>query len=274
MATAQASLAYTEKAQSLVIVQHTAGAVSGVEVAEAEQSVEAQRANLATLAQQLVQYQSALTVLLAGSPLPDSDEPHALPDVTLPAVRAGLPAELLARRPDLKAADLRLRESLVTVDAVRASFYPDLELTASGGGASRQLAQVLSHTTGIAAAALSLPFLDFPRNRLNLKVSQASYDIAVLTFKQTLLQALADTDTALSNRTQLAVQGQSLAASLNAAKTAEALYAVRYRSGSVALRIWLDAQESLRQAQLAYDDNRLSQVINQSTLYQALGGGA
>jgi outer membrane protein TolC len=87
------------------------------------------------------------------------------------------------------------------------------------------------------------------------------------------LQALADTDNALSNRTQLAEQGASQAASLDAARKAEALYAIRYRTGSVALRVWLDAQQSLRQSQLSYDNNRLSQLINQSTLYQALGGG-
>ena len=94
-----------------------------------------------------------------------------------------------------------------------------------------------------------------------------------MTFKTTLLQALADTDNALSNRTQLAVQGQSLADSLAAARKAEALYDVRYRTGSVALRIWLDAQQSARQAQLSYDNNRLDQLLNQSVLYQALGGG-
>ena len=76
---------------------------------------------------------------------------------------------------------------------------------------------------------------------------------------------LADTD--------MVAQGESLARSLASAREAEKLYAVRYRTGSVALRVWLDAQQSARQAQLGYDNNRLQQLINQSVLYQALGGG-
>lgn len=269
----QQSLDYAIKVRDLITVQHNAGAVSGVETAEADQSVNTQQANLASLQQQLVEDRSALTVLLGGDAWPESNEPQALPDTSLPDVRAGLPAELLSRRPDLRAAEDRLRESLADVDIAKKSLYPGLNLTASGGASSSELGSLFRNPTGTVAAALSLPFLDFPRLNLNVKATQKSYDIAVLTFKTTLLQALADTDNALSNRTQLAVQGQSLADSLAAARKAEALYDVRYRTGSVALRIWLDAQQSARQAQLSYDNNRLDQLLNQSLLYQALGGG-
>ena len=273
IATAEASLAYARKVQDLVDVQHRAGAVSGVEVAEAQQSVNSQTANLASLQQQLVEDRSALTVVLGSVPLAEGEEPQTLSDTPLPEVRAGVPAELLGRRPDLRAAELRLRESLATVDETRADIYPQLSLTASGGGASDELGSVLSNATGNVGAALTLPFLDFPRKNLAIKVSKDQYQANVLGFKTTLLQAMADTDNALSNRTQLATQGVALQRTLQDAKTAEALYAVRYRAGSVPLRTWLDAQESLRQAQLQVDNNRLQQRLNQSTLYQALGGG-
>jgi NodT family efflux transporter outer membrane factor (OMF) lipoprotein len=267
------NLASAIKVRDLVTIQHDAGAVSGVEVAEADQSVNSQRASLSGLQQQLVEYRSAVTVLLGGTPWPETSEPQSLPDIPLPEVRAGVPAELLSRRPDLRAAELRLRETLADVDIAKTAFYPGLSLTASGGASSSELGSLFNNPTGSIGAALSLPFLDFPRLSRNVEISQKSYDIAVLNFKTTLLQALADTDNALSNRTQLAEQGASQAASLGAARKAEALYAIRYRTGSVALRIWLDAQQSLRQSQLSYDNNRLSQLINQSTLYQALGGG-
>ena len=268
------NLAYAIKVRDLVTIQHDAGAVSGVERAEADQSVNSQRASLSDLQQQLVEYRSSLTVLLGGTPLPETSEPQALPDTPLPEVRAGVPAELLSRRPDLRAAELRLRETLADVDIARTAFYPGLSLTASGGASSSELSNLFRNPTGSLAASLSLPFLDFPRLSRNVKISQKAYDIAALNFKTTLLQALADTDNALSNRTQLAQQGEAQRASLEAARQAEALYALRYRTGSVALRVWLDAQQSLRAAQLSYDNNRLSQLISQSTLYQALGGGA
>jgi NodT family efflux transporter outer membrane factor (OMF) lipoprotein len=267
------NLAYARKVLDLVTIQHKAGAVSGVEVSESEQSVNSQIASLADLQQQLVEYRSSLTVLLGGDPWPQTSEPQVLPDTPLPDVRAGLPAELLGRRPDLRAAEWRLRETLADVDIARTSLYPGLNLTASGGASSSELGALFRNPTGSLAASLSLPFLDFPRLNRNVKISEKTYDIAVLTFKTTLLQAFADTDNALSARTQLARQAEAQAASLAAARKAESLYAVRYRTGSVALRIWLDAQQSLRQEQLSYDNNRLSQLINQSTLYQALGGG-
>ena len=269
----EASLAYAQKVLDLVNVQHAAGAVSGVEAAEAQQSVNSQTAGLASLQQQLVEDRSALTVILGGAAMTESDEPQSLPDTPLPEVRAGVPAELLSRRPDLQAAEARLRASLAGVDATRGDIYPALSLTASGGGASDELGSVLSHATGNIGAALSLPFLDFPRRNLAIKVSKEQYQVDVLGFKTTLLQAMADTDNALSNRTQLVAQGDALQKTLADAKTAEALYAVRYRTGSVPLRTWLDAQESLRQTQLSVDNNRLQQLLNQSTLYQALGGG-
>ncbi len=273
IAVGEQNLDYAIKVRDLVTIQHNAGAVSGVEVAEADQSVNSQRASLSDLQQQLVEYRSAVTVLLGGNPWPEASEPQSLPDIPLPEVRAGVPTELLARRPDLRAAELRLRETLADVDIAKTAFYPGLSLTASGGASSSELGSLFKNPTGSIGAALSLPFLDFPRLSRNVKISQKSYDIAVLNFKTTLLQALADTDNALSSRTQLAQQGESQAASLEAARKAEALYAIRYRTGSVALRVWLDAQQSLRSSQLSYNNNRLSQLINQSTLYQALGGG-
>ena len=273
IAVGEQNLAYAFKVRDLVTIQHTAGAVSGVELAEADQSVNSQRASLSDLQQQLVEYRSAMTVLRGGDPWPETSEPQSLPDTPLPEVHAGVPAELLGRRPDLRAAELRLRETLADVDIARTALYPGLSLTASGGASSSELGSLFNNPTGSIGAALSLPFLDFPRLSRNVKISQKSYDIAVLNFKTTLLQALADADNALSNRTQLAQQGAAQAASLEAARKAETLYALRYRTGAVALRVWLDAQQSLRQSQLSYDNNRLSQLINQSTLYQVLGGG-
>ena len=272
IATAQQSLDYARTVQRLVDVQHAAGSVSGVEVAEADQSVKSQEASLSDLEQSLIEDRAALTVLLGGEAWPQGDEPQALPDLPLPEARAGVPAELLSRRPDLRAAELRLREQLADVDIARTAFYPGLSLTGSGGASSSDLGSLFSHPTGTLAAALSLPFLDYPRLKLSEKATKQSYGIAALNFKTTLLQALADTDNALSSRTQLAAQGRSLAASLDDAERAERLYAIQYRTGSVALRVWLDAQQSARSARLSYDNNRLQQLINQSVLYQALGG--
>src|SRR5690606_34156558 len=179
---------------------------------------------------------------------------------------------LLGRRPDLRAAELRLRGALAGVDAAKASLYPTLDLTGSLGGASASLTNLLANPVGVLGAGITLPFLAWNQAQLNIGVSEADYEIAVVNFRQTLLSAFTDVDNALSARARLVEQGRSLAASFAAARKAEELYAVRYRAGAVPLRTWLDAQEAARSAENALAQNRQQQFAAQVALYETLGG--
>ena len=109
---------------------------------------------------------------------------------------------------------------------------------------------------------------------LNIQVAQAQRDQAVVNFRQTLYTALGDVDNALSAHQQYRQQAVLLQQALDAATQAERLYEVRYRAGSVALRPWLDAQDSRRTAEIAVAENRLNQYVNHATLVLALGGSA
>ena len=199
--------------------------------------------------------------------------PTRLPETALPLVAAGVPAELLARRPDLRAAEARLRNVLASGDATRASYYPALTLTGQLGTSSSALLSLLSNPVAALGAGLSLPFLRAREMQLSGELASAQYAEAVTNFRQTLYTALADVENALSARTQLAVQGEQLALQLTAAREAERLYEVRYRTGAAALRLWLDAQERRRSAELAQQQNRLDQRNALATLYRVLGGG-
>ncbi|MCH1998827.1 TolC family protein, partial [Achromobacter xylosoxidans] len=106
------SIAYARKTQELVRAQYAAGGASALEVAEAEQTVASQQAAHALLVQQRVEYVNALAILFDGPPDRTMADPQRLPQYPLPQAREGVPAELLGRRPDLRAAELRLRESL------------------------------------------------------------------------------------------------------------------------------------------------------------------
>jgi outer membrane protein TolC len=225
------------------------------------------------LLQSRVETRLALGLLRDGRTWPSADEPQALP-VSLPAIEAGLPAQQLARRPDLRAAEMRLRGMLASHDANRLSFYPSISLTGSYGGSSTSLSRVLADPAGALAAALALPFLQANQMRLSTQISEAQYEEARLDFRQTLWRALNEVESALSARTQLAAQAVELEASLEAASTAERLYEARYRAGAATLRAWLDAQERRRQAQLSLEQNRYDQLANLVALYLALGGGA
>jgi NodT family efflux transporter outer membrane factor (OMF) lipoprotein len=266
------SIAYAEKTLALVRTQYQAGYVSSLEVLTAEQNLATQQSSRTDLLQQLVEARNSLALLFDGPPGVSFADPQRLPEQALPPLQAGLPAELLGRRPDLRAAELRLRESLATVDATRASYYPSLTLTATAGGSSSDLHNVLLNPIGTLGAGLVLPFLQWNQMQLNIKVSQADYESAVVTFRQTLYTALADVENALSARTQYAEQGALLEKNLRAARAAERLYEWRYRSGYIALSLWLDAQEARRTAEVALAENRYNRLLNQMTLYQALGG--
>jgi len=268
------SIAYATRTLELVQVLKTAGGVTQLEIAESEQSIQSQKANQAALIEQRVELRNALTVVLNGTPWPESEERDAVPDDPPPPVAAGLPVSLLDRRPDLRAAELRLRETLAQTDATRLSFYPNLNLTGSLGTASTGLSELVSNPLGSLAATLSLPFIQMKQAHFATALSKTQYDKAVVNFRKTLLQALIDVDNVLSARTQLAEEGAELEHSLKSAKTAEHLYEIRYRAGAVALRSWLDAQESRRQAELALAGNRLARLQNYATLCLGLGGGA
>ena len=276
LAAASESIAYAERTMALVQTQYEAGAVSSLELAESRQSVASQRAAMAQLQQQYVETSNALVLLFDGSPIgpaaPGWSAPQTLPTTPLPEVSPGLPAELLARRPDLRAAELRLRSTLASGDATRLSYYPQLSLTGALGGSSSALGNVLANPVATLGAGLLLPFLNQTEMRISTAIAQADYERAVVNFRQALYQALTDVDNALSARRQYAEQATQLEQSLEDARRVERLYEVRYRAGAVALKTWLDAQEKRRAAETALAENRLNRLVNHATLYQALGG--
>ncbi|MET4898304.1 efflux transporter outer membrane subunit [Sphingomonadaceae bacterium jetA1] len=266
------SLAYARRVATLVETQYRAGAVSALERREVEQVVTAQDAALSQLRQTRTEARQALMVLLDGA-APPGRERQTLEGVRLPAIAAGLPADLLGRRPDLRAAELRLRRTLASSDATRASYYPALTLTGGLGTSSTALLNLVSNPVATLGAGLTLPFLNVRARRFDTAIARANYDEAVILFRKSLYTALAEVENALSARTELAAQGEALRTARDAAAAAERLYEVRYRAGAVPLRSWLDAQERRRTADLAYSGNRFTLLQNRVVLHQALGGG-
>jgi len=269
---AQENVDYAQRTLKIAQVRHDAGAVSGLDVIEAEQTLASLQATFSTVLQSLVETRNAIAVLLDSAPGRSLPNPSRLPDTTLPEVPAGIPAELLGRRPDLQAAELRLRSTLASGDATRASYYPSISLTGSLGGTSTALSNLLSNPVGTLGAGLALPFLQWNEMQLSIKVAKIDYEKAVINFRQTLYEAMADVENALSARTQYARQQALLVRSLELARESERRYEVQYRSGAVSLKSWLDAQKTRREADLTLAATRYNQFDNLVTLYQALGG--
>ena len=269
------SIKHAQQALDMARVKYAVGAIALLDVYQAEQAEASQRADLAQLEHQREETRNTLALLFDGPPGKAFTEPQQLPETTLPVIDAGLPAHLLSRRPDLQAAELRLRETLATTDASRMNFYPPLSLTGGLSSSGATLASVLSSNPALAlGASVALPFIQWQEMKLNGQIAQADYERAVIGFRQTFYRALAEVENALSQRKQLTEQANYLSKALATAYKAERIAEVQYRAGSVPIKAWLDAQEARHSASLSVAANQLDQLTAYVTLYQALGGDA
>jgi NodT family efflux transporter outer membrane factor (OMF) lipoprotein len=273
ISTRREGIAYTLKTLELVRVKYDAGAVSKLDLLQAEQDVETQKSELAGLEQQLVEARNAFAVLFDQAPEHVMADPKQLSDMELPALEAGIPAAVLGNRPDLKAAEMRLRGILADVDSTRASYYPGLSLTSKLGTSSTELINFLKNPVAALGVDLTFPFVQRNKSKLNIQMAEADYDQAVVEFRQTLYKALQDVENSLSARNSYLTQEGTLRHSDELAKEAENLAEIRYRSGATGIQTWLDQQEKLRSSELSIAQNRYNQLTNLMTLYQALGGG-
>ncbi|WP_191112063.1 efflux transporter outer membrane subunit [Acinetobacter lwoffii] len=272
----QQNLATAQKTYDLVRVQYRAGAVSGLDLTQAEQAIQSQQATLSQIEQQRVETRTGLAVLL-HMPVQQLaiQEPSRLPNIQLPSIQADLPASLLSRRPDLRATELRLRKALANKDANKASYYPSISLTGNlttGIGSSTSLSNALKNPVATLGAGLTLPFLQWNDMKRDLQVNELEYEKAIIQYRQTMYEAFADVENALSNRTELTKQVALQQRNVELTERTERLTEVRYRNGAVALKNLLDAQETTRNARLSLVQTRQNQYNAYVTLMQALGG--
>ena len=272
----QQNLATAQKTYDLVRVQYRAGAVSGLDLTQAEQAIQSQQATLSQIEQQRVETRTGLAVLL-HMPVQQLtiQEPSRLPNIQLPSIQADLPASLLSRRPDLRATELRLRKALANKDANKASYYPSISLTGNlttGIGSSTSLSNALKNPVATLGAGLTLPFLQWNDMKRDLQVNELEYEKAIIQYRQTMYEAFADVENTLSNRTELTKQVALQQRNVELTERTERLTEVRYRNGAVALKNLLDAQETTRNARLSLVQTRQNQYNAYVTLMQALGG--
>ncbi|QOX77621.1 efflux transporter outer membrane subunit [Trichlorobacter lovleyi] len=272
IASVDASILNAERVLGLVEVKYQAGAVSALDKLQAQQTVASQKAQLTELWQQRTEARNALAILFNQAPVPAVPERQRLPEGALPQVQAGLPASLLGQRPDLQAAEQRLKKYLANIDTTRASYYPSFTLTGTLGTSSTSLVEVIKNPYAALGAGLALPFIQWNTMRLHVETAQADYEEAVVNFRQTLYAALSDVENALAARKNYAEEIKQLQDSLDLAKKAEQLAEVRYLTGATDLQTWLDTQERRRDAERAFALVRLAQLKNSMALYQVIGG--
>ena len=265
------SLALARRTRALVDAQYRAGAVSGLEVGESEQSLQRRSNAQALLLQQREELRRSIAVLRDGLAWPEADEPQNAEAAPLP-LDPGLPTDLLARRPDLRAAEARLRQTFADAEATRRDLYPRLTLTLGASASGSGLEDLIDRPVRTLTRSLLLPFLDANGARLRVADARLEFDIADTEFGHTLIAALGEVETALSARSYLAARAASARDALAAADAVEKRYGIRYRAGSAPLRLWLEAQQSRDTALSSVSEAELALRRNDIALALALGG--
>jgi multidrug efflux system outer membrane protein len=253
------------------------GGVSELALAQAQTTVDSARVDVARYTSQLAQDRNALELLAGGRLAEDllpGNETNLAEASQLVEVPAGLPAETLQRRPDVRAAEHLLRAADADIGAARAAFFPSISLTASAGTQSASLSKLFDSGTRVWSLVpqIDLPIFDMGRRRANLQVSEADQAIAVAGYEKALQTAFREVADALAQRAtlaeQLAAQQSLTAATDKRHQLSDALY----KNGASSYLDVLDALRSLYAARQNLITLRLTEQINRLTLYRALGG--
>ena len=256
------------------------GVSSELDFRQAESLLQGARVALAQLTRQRALDDNALTLLLGQTLAPDAAA--ALPaglaltgQGLLGELPAGVPSELLARRPDVRQAEQQLLAANANIGAARAAFFPRITLTSSLGTASSELSGLFkSGSFGWTfAPQLILPIFDAGRNQANLDASKVGRDIATAQYEKAIQGAFREVADALALRATLGEQLRSQLAQTNALETTLRLTDLRYRNGAASYFEVLDAQRSVFAARQAVVQLQLQQTQNQVGLYKVLGGG-
>ena len=295
LAITQQTLSTRQESFRLAKLRFDNGVTSELDLRLAESLLEAANVSLAQQARQRALDENTLTLLvgqaLVGelaisassgtSPAASSvTSPHtaaekSLAQTVLPDVPAGLPSDLLTRRPDILQAEQLLIAANANIGAARAAFFPRISLTASAGSASSRLSGLLqSGSWGWSLAPqLLLPIFDAGRNSAGLASSKAAQGIAIATYEKAIQTAFNEVADALAGRATFADQLRATQAQASAEAVRYRLADLRYQNGVASQLDQLDAQRSLFAARQAVVQTQLAQLQSQVTLYKVLGGG-
>ncbi|BBK33227.1 NodT family efflux transporter outer membrane factor (OMF) lipoprotein [Stella humosa] len=272
---AENNLAIAQRSLDAIRARTAVGTATALDVAQQENLVLQQRAAVPPLRQQIRQNTNALAVLTGRTPDAITIDGGSLSGVTIPAVAAGLPSDLLERRPDIRQSEAQLGAAEADVVVARAGLFPRVQLTADGGVQSTAL-RLLFEPGAVfwsVAAGLTQPIFDAGRLQAQLAQQRARYGEQLANYRQAILSAFRDVEDALAAIDQTGQQERLQQAVVANARRAYEISEARLREGTIDLLTLLNTQQTLFQAQDALAQIRLSRLQAAVGLYQALGGG-
>ena len=239
------------------------------------------RANLAGAKAQVAELESVasqtirrLEILLGQFPANKLAIPAELPQVP-PEIPAGVPAQILSRRPDLVAAEQRLFATGASLTQANASLYPQISLTASGGTSTSELSGLISGDSAVwnVAANLTQPVFQAGRLRANVRLQRANLKAAEESFRSTMLKAMGEVENALDAGRQLAAMDEALGVAYEQSQAAAQVAQGRYDRGLENIITLLEARRRAISAESRWWAARRRRLENRVNLHLALGGG-
>ncbi len=260
-------------ALALVQTKYQGGAASQLDVARAQAALYDVTGVVPELERQVAELENATSLLLGRNPGPVAR--GTLLAVKLPPVPAGIPADVLVRRPDVMAAEQNLISANARIGVAKAQYFPRISLTALLGQGSNELDNLLqsSATTGLVGAGLLGPIFSGGRIKGDIREAEAVQKQMLVKYQQTIRTALREVEDALVFRTKADEVAAAGAQQLAALRDAERLSDARYQGGQSSYLDVLDAQQDLYEAQDKQVDRLRDTYLALISIYKAMGGG-
>ncbi len=275
LAVARRNLADAQTTLKVFQVRTQVGTATALDIAQQAALVAGEAAQIPNLQSQFEQQVIALATLIGAPPESITVAADTLTNLPTPAVSAGLPSELLARRPDVASAEANLVAQNGNIRIARADFFPDVVLTAQGGVESLALSTLLQPGSLLfsAAASVTQPLFDNGQRQGNLDLAKGRYAELVADYRQAVLQAFQDADTYLVAVRYAAQQEDLDRQAVKVAQQAADIARAQLGAGVVDITTVLNTQTTLFTDENALAQARLAHFQALISLYKALGGG-
>lgn len=273
---AQDDLSNAQNILDGLVLEQQVGIATALDVAQQATTVATVNASIPPLAQQLEQSIDALAILIGQSPQSvQTAIDNSLDQLTPPPVIAGMPSELLARRPDVAEAEAQLRQANANIVAARAAYFPSIDLTAGGGFASTMLSNLVSPQARIfdVAASAGETIFDFGARSGQVAFSRARYSELLSDYHKTVLTAFGNVEDALVAVKQTAEQQVREQDAVDKAHRAFEFAQLQMQAGTTNILTELNTEIALFTAQDALVQIKFQHLQALVDLYQALGGG-
>ena len=276
LALARNTLETRQKSYELIRRTFEVGVGSALDVRQAETLMEGSRADVARYTAQEAKDANALA-LITGTPVSANLLPARLSDAVsaITEVPAGVPSEVLTRRPDVLQAERILRAANANIGAARAAFFPSITLTTGAGIASDSLGGLFSGGGGTWSfiPQIKLPIFEAGRLTANLQATKVQREINVAQYEKSIQTAFREVSDAFAEKSTLTERLDARRKLVEATKASFTLSEARYKGGIDSYLGLLDSQRALYLAELELIDIRLIESANRVALYKVLGGG-